>query len=106
MDGLFRRGGIWSARLVVPPRLRGRAGRREFIQSTVNRLQQLFMLALSQGKKLPAEWAQITLQVLTAERQKLVKEGKTLETPEENLAELNLQATAFSTKQLPIMRAL
>lgn len=34
MDGLFRRGGIWSARLVVPPRLRGRAGRREFIQST------------------------------------------------------------------------
>ena len=34
MDGLFRRGGIWWARLVVPPRLRGRAGRREFIQST------------------------------------------------------------------------
>jgi len=35
MDGLFRRGGIWSARLVVPPRLRGRAGRREFIQSAL-----------------------------------------------------------------------
>ena len=34
MDGLFRRGGFWWARLVVPLRLRGRAGRREFSQST------------------------------------------------------------------------
>lgn len=73
---------------------------------TVNRFQQLFMLALSQGKKLPAEWAQFTWQLLAAQGQKIVKEGKTLETPEENLAELNLQATAFATKQLPIMKAL
>jgi hypothetical protein len=35
-----------------------------------------------------------------------VKEGTTLETADENLAELNLQATAFATKQLPIMKAL
>lgn len=34
MDGLFRRGGMWWARLVVPARLRGQAGRREFVQST------------------------------------------------------------------------
>lgn len=34
MDGLFRRGGMWWARLVVPQRLRVRAGRREFVQST------------------------------------------------------------------------
>ena len=73
---------------------------------TVNRFQQLFMLALSHGKKLPAEWAQFTLQLLTAQGQKIVKEDKTLETSEENLAELNLQATAFATKQLPIMKAL
>ncbi len=73
---------------------------------TVNRFQQLFMLALSQGKKLPAEWAQFTWQLLAAQGQKIVKEGKTMETPEENLAELNLQATAFATKQLPIMKAL
>ena len=73
---------------------------------TVSRFQQLFMLALSQGKKLPAEWAQFTWQVLTSQGQKIVKEGKALETPEENLAELNLQATAFASKQLPIMKAL
>ncbi len=34
MDGLFRRGGVWWARLVVPARLRAAAGRREFVKST------------------------------------------------------------------------
>ena len=72
----------------------------------VNRFQQLFLLALSQSKKLPAEWAAFTWQILAVQGQKIVKEGKALETPEENLAELNLQATAFATKQLPIMKAL
>jgi hypothetical protein len=64
------------------------------------------MLAQNQGKKTPAEWAQFTFQILAAQGQKIVKEGTTLETADENLAELNLQATAFATKQLPIMKAL
>jgi hypothetical protein len=64
------------------------------------------LLALRHGKKLPAAWAIFTLEVITAQSQKIVKDGKTLETPEENLAELNLQANAFATKQLPIMKAL
>ncbi len=34
MDGLFRRGGFWWARLVVPARLRQAAGRREFVRYT------------------------------------------------------------------------
>ncbi len=37
MDGLFRRGGVWWARLAVPARLRTHAGRREFVQSTGTR---------------------------------------------------------------------
>ena len=73
---------------------------------TVNRFQLLFLLAMGQGKKLPAEWAEFTWQILAVQGQKIVKEGKSLETPEENLAELNLQATAFATKQLPIVKAL
>lgn len=73
---------------------------------TVNRFQQLFMLALGQGKKQSQEWAQFTLQVLAAQGQQIVKDGKALDTPEENLAELNLQANAFATKQLPIFKAL
>ena len=37
MNGLFRRGGVWWARLAVPPRLRVAAGRREFVMSTGTR---------------------------------------------------------------------
>ncbi|CAB1370999.1 class I SAM-dependent methyltransferase [Denitratisoma oestradiolicum] len=72
----------------------------------VNRFQQLFLLSIAQGKKQPAEWAQLVWQTIAAQGQKLVKEIKTLETPEENLAELTAQATAFAEKQLPILRAL
>lgn len=73
---------------------------------TVNRFQQLFLLAMGQGKKQPAEWAALTWQILIAQGQKLVKEGKTLETPVENIAELTEQAQTFAEKQLPILRAL
>ena len=73
---------------------------------TVGRFQQLFLLALNQGKKQPAEWAQYAWQVLAAQGQKLVKEGKALDTPEENLLELTAQAQAFAEKQLPILKAL
>jgi hypothetical protein len=72
----------------------------------VGRFQQLFMMALEQGKKKPEEWAQFTWQILAAQGQKIVKEGKALETPDENLAELTTQAHDFATKQLPIMKAL
>lgn len=35
-----------------------------------------------------------------------MKDGKTLETAEENLAELKVQAEAFAAKQLPLLKAL
>lgn len=73
---------------------------------TVNRFQQLFLVCIAQGKKQPADWAQAVWQVLAAQGQKLVKEGNTLETPEENLAELTSQAQAFADKTLPILKAL
>ncbi len=72
----------------------------------VGRFQQLFLLALAQGKKQPADWAQFVWQILSAQGQRIVKVGKTLETPEDNLTELTEQATAFATKQLPILKAL
>ncbi|MDP2902935.1 MAG: methyltransferase regulatory domain-containing protein [Methylovulum sp.] len=73
---------------------------------TVGRFQQLFLLALSQGKKQPADLAAHVWQILAAQGQKIVKEGKILETTEENLAELTAQATTFVEKQLPILKAL
>lgn len=73
---------------------------------TVGRFEQLFLLALAQGKKQPAEWVQVVWQLLAAQDQRLVKDGKTLETPEENLGELTEQAVVFAQKRLPILKAL
>lgn len=72
----------------------------------VNRFNQLFLLAMGQGRKQPTEWAQVAWQILSAQGQKLVKEGTALDTPEQNLAELTAQARTFAEKQLPILKAL
>ena len=72
----------------------------------VNRFPQLFLLAISQGKKKPADWAEYAWQVLAAQGQKIVKDDSTLATSEENVAELLAQANIFAEKQLPILKAL
>jgi SAM-dependent methyltransferase len=73
---------------------------------TIGRFQQLFLLAIRQGKKLPAEWALFVWDIFSAQGQRIVKEGKTLETTEDNLAELADQAQTFADKQLPALKAL
>lgn len=73
---------------------------------TVPRFHQLFLLARAQGHKKPADWAQFTWNILAAQGQRLLKEGQTLESMEDNLAELTEQANAFAEKQLPILKAL
>lgn len=73
---------------------------------TVPRFHQFFLLARSQGRKQPAEWAQVVWQVLAAQGQRIIKEGKTLEGAEDNLAELTHQANEFAEKRLPILKAL
>ena len=72
----------------------------------IGRFQQLFVLAMQQGKKKPEDWAAFAAQILVAQGQKIVKEGKPLETAEENLAELTTQAHEFAVKLLPILKAL
>lgn len=72
----------------------------------LSRFNQLFLLAFTMGRKQPAEWAQYCWDLLSSQGQKLLKEGKTLESPEENLAELTAQAQTFQTKKLPILKAL
>jgi SAM-dependent methyltransferase len=73
---------------------------------TVPRFQQLFLLARQQGHSQPADWAQFVWGILAAQGQRLVKDGLTLETEADNLAEITAQATEFANKQLPILRAL
>ncbi|MFG0463892.1 class I SAM-dependent methyltransferase [Pseudomonas putida] len=72
---------------------------------SVNRFQQLFLNAIRQNKKQPMDWAQYAWNVLCEQGERLVKEGKPLNSAEENLAELGQQAQTFSDKFLPILKA-
>jgi hypothetical protein len=72
----------------------------------VYRFQQLFVLALQQGKKKPEEWATFVHHILKALGQKVVKDGKPIETAQEQLTEITNQANEFALKQLPILKAL
>jgi hypothetical protein len=73
---------------------------------SLGRFQQLFILALPQNRKAPADLARFVWDILAAQGQKIVKDGKTLDTAEDNIAELTIQAQAFADKQLPILKAL
>lgn len=73
---------------------------------TVNRFHQLFLLGREQGGKKPEDWARFAWQLLASQGQKLLKEGKPLDTADENLAELTAQAIEFADKRLPILNAL
>ncbi len=72
----------------------------------VGRIAQLFLLALGEGINTQAGWVDFAWKLLSAQGQKIVKDGKTMETAEENLAEMRVMAQAFEQKQLPVLRAL
>src|SRR5262249_14086571 len=72
----------------------------------VPRLHQVFILALQLGKTSEAEQAAFAWGLLSAQGQHVSKDGKALETPEENKAELTEVARQFATKRLPVLRAL
>lgn len=72
----------------------------------VGRFHQLFLLALRQGPKTADELAQFAWDILASQNQRVAKDNKALETPEENLAELSSQAREFLDKRLSLLRKL
>jgi hypothetical protein len=72
----------------------------------VNRFQQLFLLAMTKGKQQPQEWAEMAWSILSTQNQRLLKDGKTIESVEETIQELNRQAKDFATKRMQILKAL
>jgi hypothetical protein len=72
----------------------------------VDRFLQLFLLAAKHGKKTPAEEAAFAWECISSQGEYLVKDGKQLETAEENLAELTQQATTFAEERRPILKRL
>jgi len=72
----------------------------------VGQFHQLFLLALQEGKQTPAELAQFVWDVLAQQNQRVLKDGVTMESAEDNLAELMRQAEEFQAKALPVLKAL
>ena len=72
----------------------------------VHRLHQLFLRAFSRGLRTDAELAAHAWECFSANGQRLINAGKTLQTPQENLDFLRDEAKTFSAKRLPIFRAL
>ncbi|MEB3198449.1 MAG: class I SAM-dependent methyltransferase [Candidatus Sericytochromatia bacterium] len=72
----------------------------------VARIPQLFLAAVQAGAADAPTIAQQVWDILNAQGQRLIHEGKTLESPEENLAELERQAQAFLDRRLPVLKAL
>ena len=72
----------------------------------VNRFQQLFMLAQSEGELSLENWADMAWKNLSLNNQKIMKDGKPLDSEEENKEELKKQALEFSETKLPLLKAL
>jgi SAM-dependent methyltransferase len=72
----------------------------------VGRFQQLFLHAREQGAKTPADWAKFAWDVIRGQGQRLLREGKPMESPEDNIAELTRQAQVFADARLPVLKAL
>jgi len=71
----------------------------------VGRFNQLFILALSKGIA-SKDWAKFVWGILSEQGQNIVKNGKKLETVDENLLELQEQAKNFESFRLPILKSL
>jgi hypothetical protein len=73
---------------------------------SAGRFHQLFMGMHREGMKQPEDWAKAVWKTISGQNEKLLKDGKPLSTPEENLAELVSMAKKFAEKRLPVLQAL
>lgn len=72
----------------------------------VTRFEQLFLVSLKNGGAKPVDWALAVWEVLSAQGQMLIKDGKPMASAEDSLAELTSQAVEFAAKRLPMLKAL
>jgi SAM-dependent methyltransferase len=72
----------------------------------VPRFYQLFLLARQQGQQTVEDMARFAWDILAPQGQRLIKDGKTLDSPEDNLTELTNVARDFADKRLPMLQVL
>ena len=73
---------------------------------SVDRFQQLFLLAESLGQKTPLDLANFVFAIFKEENQKILKDGQPIENDAESIAELTKIAGVFLEKQLPYYQKL
>lgn len=66
---------------------------------------QLFVRSIGRGRQRPTDWAEDAWAVYAGLGRRLVKDGKRLDEPEDNLATLREQAQEFADNRLPVLRA-
>ena len=71
-----------------------------------NRIEMLFLLAVAEGASAPESWAESAWRVLASQGHKLVNDGVTLESDQDNLNELTSKARKFEQKRLITFRTL
>ena len=72
----------------------------------VGRFEQMFSLGYMQGKRLPEQLADFTWNQLSALNQRIIKDGKPIQSAEENLAELKRMAEDFLNKKHRLLKSL
>lgn len=70
------------------------------------RFTQLFLAAHASGQADPQQWARSAWELLDSQGQRLLREGKRLDQPADNLTELERLAQDFAQRSLPVMKAL
>jgi SAM-dependent methyltransferase len=73
---------------------------------TVGRFAQMFLAARADGLTEPEQWAGQVWELLRTQGQRLIKDGKPLDDPQDNLAEIERQAKDFMLRQLPVLQAM
>lgn len=72
----------------------------------VNRLNQLFLRSLAGGAATPKQLADEAWPILQRQGQRLIRDGKPLENPADNVEELLRVASEFVIKRLPVLKSL
>ncbi|WPL20237.1 hypothetical protein [Thiorhodovibrio frisius] len=66
----------------------------------------MFFQANTKNRIKPSNWANATSLLLASQGRRLLKEGKPIESEDDNRAELTRQAEEFAAKDLPILNVL
>ena len=80
--------------------------RREWLEANFTSFEQLFLVAMRNGRSGMEEWARFAWDVLKANGRRIVREGKPLETDEENLTAMRQDAKHFADRRLEMLQAL